>query len=186
VNLPPSNTSLTEQNRVIIFSGLRLTYLPSNYDSPNPGYDGIPAAIYGICEVYASLVTATTPLLKSFMIRFRVLGAKREVIPVSRAPYNGSGRSKQSDLNNPNSKDVEKGSRGKLRGKKQLEQNSLAGYEQWMPTESESKRHDSHCGDTDVTLKTDDEKSERTLHTREKEKREREQDQDTIGLAEAQ
>jgi len=73
---------------VITFSALRLASLPSYFHSSNPTYSGIPTTIWAIVEVHASLVTATTPLLKSFIVQFGVLGAKPSV-PVATLPQYG-------------------------------------------------------------------------------------------------
>jgi len=64
----------------VTFAALRFSYLPSYIHSPNPTYSGIPAAIYALAEVHASLVTATTPLLKPLMLQFKVVGQKPTVI----------------------------------------------------------------------------------------------------------
>ena len=46
------------------------------FHSSNPIYTGIPEAIYAIAEVHTSLITATTPLLESFIVEFGTVGAK--------------------------------------------------------------------------------------------------------------
>jgi hypothetical protein len=60
---------------VIIFSALRIAYLPEYLLSPNPTYFGIPTSIYAIAEAHASIITATTPLLRYFVLRFKYVGA---------------------------------------------------------------------------------------------------------------
>ena len=66
--------------RVVIFAALRISYLPSYFHSENSTYYGIPAAIYALAEMHASLITATTPLLKSFIMQFKVVGEKPTII----------------------------------------------------------------------------------------------------------
>jgi hypothetical protein len=57
-------------NRIIVFCALSIAHLPSYFRSPDPTYSGIPIAIYAFAEAHTSLVTATTPLLKSFVLEF--------------------------------------------------------------------------------------------------------------------
>jgi len=66
--------------RVVIFAALRISYLPSCFYSQDPTYSGIPAAIYALAEMHASLITATTPLLKSLILKFNVIGQKPTLI----------------------------------------------------------------------------------------------------------
>jgi hypothetical protein len=63
------------QISILVFSALRIAYLPEYFHSSNPTYAGIPTAIFALAEVHASIVTATTPLLKSFVLKFRYYGA---------------------------------------------------------------------------------------------------------------
>jgi hypothetical protein len=55
---------------VIVFAALRITYLSKYFRSTNPTYSGIPTAIYALAEANASAITATTPLLKAFILKF--------------------------------------------------------------------------------------------------------------------
>ena len=81
---------------VIIFAALRLMSLPFYAHSPNPTFSGISAAAFGLAEVSASLITTTTPLAKSFLVEFRVVGQKPTII-FSRKYGNGTA-SRISDL----------------------------------------------------------------------------------------
>jgi len=168
---------------VIIFAGLRLAHLHSWFHSSNPTFTGIAAEIYGVSEVYASLVTATTPLLKSFIFKFRVLAARPTIVTLD-PPYNTGANSEKipSENGNDSSRNKPKAlANGRKSGKKKVEINSLIGYEQWMPSASDSKRNGSNnCGDTDVTAKTDDDRSDRTLNRDEERNREEQDPTDAI------
>jgi len=73
--------------RVIIFTGLRIAYLPSYFHSQNPTYTGVPAAVYALAVLHSSLITATTPLLKSFMLKFTVTVITKPTIIIARKRY---------------------------------------------------------------------------------------------------
>jgi hypothetical protein len=76
------NTNST--TRVFLFAGLRIGSLHSYYHSSNPTYTGAMANIYLLAELHSSLITATTPLLKSFILEFKVVGQKPPVVPQRR------------------------------------------------------------------------------------------------------
>jgi hypothetical protein len=133
--------------------------------------------------MYVSLITTTTPLLKSFMVKFKVLGAKPTVVSL-KPPYNtiaNTDGSKGPQSEQPATDSKERRTRNRFRpgGRKaakqaQLESGTFSEYSQWMPgtspnvsarerkREARSIRIDSshptaagNCGDTDVTIKTD-------------------------------
>jgi hypothetical protein len=56
---------------VIVFAALRISYLSDYFHSTNPTLSGITTAIYALAEANASVITTTTPLLKSFILRFK-------------------------------------------------------------------------------------------------------------------
>ena len=66
----PGFANEQSDNSIIVFSALSIAHLPSYFRSPDPTYSGIPIAIYAFAEAHISLVTATTPLLKSFVLEF--------------------------------------------------------------------------------------------------------------------
>jgi hypothetical protein len=59
--------------------------LHSYYHSSNPTQKGALAIIYLLAEVNTSIATATTPLLKSFILEFKVIGQQRAVAGVLQA-----------------------------------------------------------------------------------------------------
>jgi hypothetical protein len=63
--------------------------LPSYAHSPNPTFNGISAAAFGLAEMYASLITTTTPLAKSILVEFKVVGQKPAIF-FSRKYGNGT------------------------------------------------------------------------------------------------
>jgi hypothetical protein len=71
VVLPPIRCYYANFNiSVIIFTTLRIVYLPEYFHSLNPTYSGIPAAIYALTAANSSVITATTPVLRSFILKF--------------------------------------------------------------------------------------------------------------------
>lgn len=89
---------LTPLNSVVIFAGLRLSSLHSYYSSSDPTHAGTLANIYLLAEMNASLITATTPLLKAFILEFKIVGNQSVVLIPSRqnpdtnaSKENGSG-----------------------------------------------------------------------------------------------
>ena len=55
---------------VIVFAALRISCLSDYFHSTSPTLSGITTAIYALAEANASVITTTTPLLKSFVLRF--------------------------------------------------------------------------------------------------------------------
>jgi hypothetical protein len=161
--------------RVVIFAGFRIAHIRHYYTSTNPTYDGIPAMIFGLVEIYSSVITTTTPLLKGFIVRFMVVGKNRAKKPVIQKPLDTLAASKNA------TNMVANRMRNKQKGRA-VEGGTFTEYEQWMPNERGKRQDSQYCGDTDVTAKTDDDRSDRTLH-RDRE-RQREIDRDVIGLAE--
>jgi hypothetical protein len=66
--------------RVLVFAGLRLSSLHTYYHSSNPTFSGALANIYLLAEMHSSLITATSPLLKSFILEFKVVGQRRFIL----------------------------------------------------------------------------------------------------------
>ena len=66
---------------VIVFSAIRITALPAYYHSDNATYAGIPAAIYAVAESNSSLITTTTPLLKTFVLQFTWMNTRPATPP---------------------------------------------------------------------------------------------------------
>ena len=84
-------------------------YLPSYIHSTNPTFTGVRATIFALAEMYSSLFVTTTPLVKGFLVEFKVVGIKPTFVK------SGSGTADESpdsepDLGSPRkSKDSEKG-----------------------------------------------------------------------------
>jgi hypothetical protein len=165
--------------RVVIFAAFHIANLQTYYSSDNPTYDGIPASMFGLAELYCSVITTTTPLLKGFILRFKIIGATGHPPGVRRTTPPIDTPSSRTTRSTPI---ISMRNKVKTKGKRLVGKRNLADYEQWSPNEKPPKRHDSHCGDTDVTAKTDDDRSDRSLH-RDRE-RQQEMDRDAIGLAE--
>jgi hypothetical protein len=127
--------------------------------SPNQTYSGIPAALFGLAEVYASIITATTPLIKSFLVEFKILGQKPTLI-FKRTYGNGTVQG------NPG-EERDSGSAGK---NTDLEKNTTTsgpttttGGSTRSPREPWTLRHDCTYTQTNVTSMSDDDESETTL-----------------------
>jgi len=58
---------------VVLFSAIRLSVLPSYFHSTDPTFTGVQAAVFAMVETSISVTTATTPLLKSFILKFKIL-----------------------------------------------------------------------------------------------------------------
>lgn len=67
---------------VIVFTALRITYLSDYIHSTSPTLSGIATAIYALAEANASVITATTPLIKSFILRFKY----SDITPIDNKP----------------------------------------------------------------------------------------------------
>jgi hypothetical protein len=80
---------------VVVFSALRITTLPAYYHSDNATYAGVPAAIYALCESNASVITTTTPLIKSFVLQFTWMPARPAPPPKPLVTLNVAGRQSQ-------------------------------------------------------------------------------------------
>ena len=151
------------ERRVIVFAGLRIAYLPSYIHSSNPTFDGIPTMGFALAETYASVMTATTPLLKSFFIKFLLIGAKPTVIITKQlyssaqtgAPDSSSygTQRKQTKKRRIPASDLERGSMPKT------EEDTFSEFEPWI---SKSK-YDSQGGKAGNTSNSDN-GSDSTLH----------------------
>jgi hypothetical protein len=81
---------------VIVFAALRISYLPDYLHSISPTLCGIPTAIYALAEANASVVTSTTPLLRSFILRFKY----SDIAPIANKPlltFSIAGRNDQEE-----------------------------------------------------------------------------------------
>jgi len=67
---------------VIVFAALRISSLSDYFHSTNPTLSGITTAIYALAEANASVVTTTTPFLKSFILKFKY----SDIAPIDNKP----------------------------------------------------------------------------------------------------
>src|ERR1043166_1210884 len=67
---------------VIVFAALRISYLSDYFYSTSATLSGITTAIYALAEANASVITTTTPLLKSFILRFKY----SDIAPIDNKP----------------------------------------------------------------------------------------------------
>ena len=58
---------------IIVFAILRLLHIKDYVYRQNSTFTGVPTAVFGLLAMYASLTTATTPLLKSFLLEFKIM-----------------------------------------------------------------------------------------------------------------
>jgi hypothetical protein len=56
----------------VLFAAVNIGLLPSYLHSSDPTFSGIPAAMFSLVESSISVTTATTPLLKSFVLKFKI------------------------------------------------------------------------------------------------------------------
>jgi hypothetical protein len=135
-------------------------HLDPDTHSPNQTYRGIPATLFGLAEVYASVITATTPLIKSFLVEFKILGQKPTI--VFRRTY-GAGTIQENANSSPKP--------GSAQRNPDLEKNTTQsgptttlGGSTRSPREPWTLRHDCTYTQTNVTsMSDDDDESETTL-----------------------
>jgi hypothetical protein len=151
--------TLLIKHSVVIFSALRIAHLPSYVNSSNPTFTGIPASIYALAALYCSVITTTTPLLKSFIIKFMIVGAKPTVV-ITKDMYSIATRTAnaESDGNdNKKTKNFRKKRKSRWRSDPEkgiaqdTTQDTFSGYEPWMP----AVRDNSNSGKTKNTSNSD-------------------------------
>lgn len=76
-------------HRVLVFAGLRLGSLSPYYHSSDATLAAALANVYLLAEVHASIITATTPLLKSFFLEFKVVGQRQSFLPRAKGGSHG-------------------------------------------------------------------------------------------------
>jgi hypothetical protein len=67
---------------IIVFAALRISYLSDYFHSTSPTLSGITTAIYALAEANSSVITTTTPLLKSFILGFKY----SDIAPIDNKP----------------------------------------------------------------------------------------------------
>jgi hypothetical protein len=89
-------------NSVIAFSAVHISYLPSYLHSSDPTFSGVTAGMFLLVEANAGVVTATTPLLKSFILKFTYLHGTTPVatkplftVTITEKPSTGSSEDKK-------------------------------------------------------------------------------------------
>jgi hypothetical protein len=135
-------------------------HLGPDTHSPNQTYRGVPATLFGLAEVYASVITATTPLIKSFLVEFKILGQKPTIV-FRRTYGNGTVQGNAGSVPNPGSaeatSDLEKNTT-------QSTPTTILGGSTRSAREPWTLRHDCTYTQTNVmSMSDDDDESETTL-----------------------
>jgi len=75
---------------VVVFLALQIIYLPKYFQSTNPTYSGITTTPYAFTAASASVITATIPMMKSFIEGFNY---NTKVITVVKPPFSVESKS---------------------------------------------------------------------------------------------